>query len=132
MTAGEDQPQAVVLDAVVAILFRAATCLDALGQCGERSVKPRAASDRVDRLESTGGHEPRPRIGRNAVPLPLLRGSSKRIMQRLFRQIEIAKDANQCGEHAPRFGAVNVVDQCPDFVRVVLSHGWTLPLETEV
>ena len=104
MTAGKDESQAIVFDALIVPLRRfIGDVLDVLGVILDR-IKARAAADAV---EAARRHEPRPRILRHTIARPLLERRVERIVQRFFRNVEVAEQANKRGEHATRFGAVN-------------------------
>ena len=51
----------------------------------ERRIEARAPAHPVDRLETSGRDEPRPRVGWQTVARPLLDGGRKRVVHRLFR-----------------------------------------------
>ena len=104
MAAGEDQPQAVVLDRLgVGLVFRS----EGLGVVFFQRIEARAAPDRVDRLEAPGRDEPGARIAGNAFVRPLLERRAEGVGERLLREVEVAKQAHQRGKHTPRFGAVD-------------------------
>ena len=118
VAAGEDQPQLVILDALIFTRCRRRRALiETSGQFGKGRVEPRAAAEDVDRFEAAGRDQPRAGIGRDAVPRPLLDGRRERVVQRLFRQVEVAENSHERGEDTPRLGAVNVVDRLADDVR---------------
>ena len=58
----------------------------------------------IDGLESPGRHQPRARIGGDAVARPLLQRRRERIVQRFLGHVEVAEQADQRGQHAPRIG----------------------------
>ena len=74
-TAGEDQPQPVVL---ASFLFppRAVTGVgvESFGKLRQRRVEAGAPAHAVDGLEASGRDEPRPGIGGHAIPRPPLQG----------------------------------------------------------
>ena len=113
MAAGEDQAQAVVLDRLG---LRRLLGGDRLDLAVVERVVARAPPDAVDRLEAPGGDEPCARIVRNAFGGPLLERGAEGVMQRFFRDLEIAEQAHECGENAPRFGAVERLDRLADRV----------------
>ena len=112
MATSEDQSQPIIFDAVE-ILFEGSTLIrfDALDDSSERSVEPRAAADGVDRPESPGRNEPRPRIDRYAVAAPSFHGGREGLLERFLRQIEVAHHANEGRQHAPGLGAVHLIHQ---------------------
>jgi hypothetical protein len=66
--------------------------------------------ERVDRLEATGGHQPRSRVSRNSCVRPVLHRRSKCIMHRLLGQIEIAEETDERRENAARIGAIDRIN----------------------
>ena len=114
MTAGEDQPQPIVLDTLFACLGRLRSDrAELLGKLQQRRVMPCAAANAVDRLEAARRHEPGARVVWQAVTGPLLDGRSKGVVHGLLCAIEIAEQANEGRQHAPRVGAVNGIDHLP-------------------
>jgi hypothetical protein len=64
-----------------------------------------------------------PQIGRYAVLGPLLHRRPKGFVEGVFGQVEIAQQADQCGEDPARLGAVNGVYLLVYlFDRVVVHH----------
>ena len=111
MATRENEAQPVVLDAFGVPWRRrlVGDAFDLFGDIVER-VELRAPADAVDGLEPAGRHEPCARIRRHAIARPLLERRTERVGQRLFGEIEVAEQANQRGEDAPRFGAVHRLD----------------------
>ncbi len=91
----------------------AATAADPLGELRQRRVEAGAPAHGVDRLEAAGRDEPRARIVGHAVARPLLDGRRKGVVHRLFGAIEIAEQADERREHAPRVGAVDGIHRLP-------------------
>nr|QPG01998.1 hypothetical protein WM98B_00145 [Acinetobacter nosocomialis] len=113
MAAGEDQPQAVILDAVVVGLFarQVGPVIEVVNE-----IEPCPPSQAVDRLEAAGRHQPGARIGRHTLSRPLLERDTKGIVQRLLREIEVAEQANQRREQPARLGPVDhlqLLAHCP-------------------
>ena len=112
MAAGEDRAAAgrprrrlVVARSRLSALTRArAASASSPSDASNRARAPQ----RVDRLEAAGRDEPRARIRRDAVARPLLERRGERVVQRLLGEIEVAEEADERGEHAPRLGAVDV------------------------
>ena len=99
MTAREDQPQPVILDALIVPHGSLRDVgLEPLGDPRQRLVESRPPAHAIDGLETPRRHQPRPRVRRHAVPWPLLHGRSKGILQRLLGQVEVAEQADQGGE----------------------------------
>jgi hypothetical protein len=98
----EDQPQAVVLNALTSgrIRFIARLRVQTVGKLGERRVCPRATTHRIDPLNRPAGNQPRARIRRHALARPLLHRRRKRVVQRLLGKVEIPEQPYQCGKHA--------------------------------
>ena len=88
MTAGEDQPEPVVVDGALRLRWRV------VGQHQSLPVFVVAlvlAPDPVDRFVISGGREPRAGVGRDAVGRPSLDGGRERLGRRLFGNIEVAE-----------------------------------------
>ncbi len=107
MAAGENEPQAIVLDGL-AVRWSGLVddCIDLLGDILHR-VEPRASAYAVDGLEATGRYQPRARIRRDAVARPLLERCPESIVQRLLGEIEVAEQPDQRGEDPSRFGTID-------------------------
>jgi hypothetical protein len=107
MAAGENEPQAIVLDGF-AVRWSGLVddCFHLLGDILHR-VEPRASAYAIDGLEAPGGYQPRARIRRNAVARPLLECRPESNVQRLLGEIEVAQQPDQRGEDASRFGAID-------------------------
>jgi hypothetical protein len=73
-------------------------------------LEARAAPDAIDRLEAAGRDEPRARIFRDALDGPLLERGAEGVVQRFFRDVEVAEQPYEGREDAPRLGAVHGVD----------------------
>jgi hypothetical protein len=80
MTAGKDQPQAVILDAFTVQFITGISHELYFSIFGQR-LKPGTAADDIDPLEAPGRHQPGPRIARYAVTRPLLQRCPERVMQ---------------------------------------------------
>jgi hypothetical protein len=110
VTAREDQAEAVVLDALF-IRPRAGVDdgdVDLVAPLVQR-IEPRAAAHAVDRLEASGGHEPRARIRRHAFARPLLESGPERVVQRFLGDVEVAEQADQRREDAAGIGEIDGV-----------------------
>src|SRR2546425_2941639 len=127
MAAGEDQPQPIVLDALLVPGGGVAGVgIQSAGELRQRCVEPGAPAHAVDGLEAAGRDEPRPRVGGYAVTRPALHGSREGVLQRLLGHVEVAQQADQRREDAARVGAVDCVHQLthPRLVGRVLAHGY--------
>lgn len=111
VTTGEDEPQPVVLDALVLARMGSGDGFQLFGDVLERSFEAGAPADPVDRLEAARGHEPCARILRDALGRPLLHRGDEGVVQRFLGDIEITEQANQGGEHPPGFGAIDRLDR---------------------
>ena len=69
-----------------------------------------ALAQGVDALEASRRHEPGARVRRHAVAWPLLDGRRECLLHRFLRAIEVAEQADQGREHAPRFLAPDGLD----------------------
>ena len=120
MAAGKDQTQAIVLDAVVFARERSRIDdgPDFVLVVVER-VEPRSPADAVDRLETAGRDEPCPRVVGDSIERPLLERRAERVVQRFLGDIEIAEQADQRGENAARFGAIDRLNLCSRVQRAV-------------
>ena len=70
-------------------------------------VETRAPAHAVDRLEASGRHQPRARIGGHAVARPLLQRRPEGVVQRLLGDVEVAEQADQRREHTAGVGEVD-------------------------
>ena len=102
MTAGEDQPKPVVLDALV-VKRRGVAGLgfELLRDSRLRRIEPGASSHRVDGLEPARRNEPRAGIGGHALLRPLLERSTEGIVQRVLGQLEVAEQPDQGRKDPP-------------------------------
>ena len=108
MAAGEDEAQPIVFDDL-GVPRRGRVVGDGLDLVGDivDRIEPGVPADAVDGLEASGGHEPRARIRRHAIARPLLERGAKGVVQRFFGEIEVAEQANERREDAPRLGAID-------------------------
>jgi hypothetical protein len=70
--------------------------LEQAGLLGERAI----AADSVDRAIAGGGHEPGARVCGRSVSRPTLGGDGERLLSGFLGEIEVAEEADQCGEDA--------------------------------
>src|SRR5436305_5086186 len=98
MAAGEDQAEAIVLDAFRVGPRRGIDSGDLRVRAGlvER-VEPRLPSQAVDRLEAAGRNEPGAWVRRHAVARPLLERRPERVVERLLGGIEVADQSDERG-----------------------------------
>src|SRR5712691_10815596 len=93
VAAGEDQPKTIVGDLGRLVVG----LLDGLVE-PRRSVRverffgPRPAPDAIDRLVAGGLNDPGARKLRDAGGPPLIHGGRKRLLRRLFGQVEVADE----------------------------------------
>ena len=66
----------------------------------------RAASQAIDRLVPRRLNEPGARIVRQPRRRPLLESRRERLVNHLLGEVEVAEEADQCREDAPRFRAI--------------------------
>jgi len=111
MAADEDQPQHVVLDWFhVANLRFCAIRIEAVLDVLQRGVEAGPPPEVIDRLEATGRDQPGDRIVGHAVDRPRPRGCCKGVVQRLFRPVEIAEQADQRRQNPARMLPVDIFD----------------------
>ena len=123
MAAGEDQPQPVVLDAVLVRLERVArVSIELLRDLRERRIESGTAAQGVDRLEPTGRNQPGAGIRGHAIPGPALDRGGERVVQSLLGEVEIAEQADQRGQDAARVGAVDGVHRIAHPFGAVFVH----------
>jgi len=103
MATREDQPESIVLDA---LLVGPRRCVDdgdlrAVADIVKR-IEARAAAQTVDRFESSSRDEPCARVGGDAIPRPLLERSFEGIVQSLLGDVEVTEQTNECRQNASR------------------------------
>ena len=110
MATREDQAKAVVFDGLIVCPGRGIDDGD-VGFVADvlEGIEASAPAQAVDGLEAAGRHQPRTRIGGDAVARPLLERRPERIVQRLFGQIEITEQPDQRREHATGVGEIDGV-----------------------
>src|SRR5919108_5757182 len=98
MATGEDQPQPVVLNALVVPRCGVLSSrVDGFSDIVQR-VEPGTPAHAVDSFEATGRDQPCPGIDGHALPRPLFQCGSKGFMQCLLGEVEVAEQADQGGE----------------------------------
>ena len=108
VAAREDETQPIVFDT---LLVRPRRVVDdghvgLLARFVER-LEAREPPDAVDALEASGRHQPRARIGGNAVPRPLLERRPERLVHRFLGAVEVTEEADQRRQHAPGLGEID-------------------------
>ena len=109
MTAGEDQPQALVGNGAVldlALLFRGHERLE----LAHLVLEPARAPDPVDRLVPGGGRDPRARVARHSALRPDLERDDEGVLHRLLREVEVAEHADERRDRPSRLLAEQAVD----------------------
>ena len=108
VAAGEHQAQAVVgnFTSVVVRLFDGADQA-ASGVLFEFFLGPRTMPDAVDGLVAGRLDNPGAREFRHPGDTPLVHGRRKSLLRRLFRQIEIADEPDQCGDNPAPIGMID-------------------------
>ena len=114
MTAGEDEAQPIVSHRVVlrfplALLERLQRrqLVDFFGEAG-------ATPQAIDRLVPSRLNEPSAGIVRQLSRRPLLESGGERFLNHLLGEVEIAEEADQSGEDASRFRAIEPADGVGD------------------
>ena len=131
MAAGEDQPEPVVLDGLIVPPHRVTRFgVESLGENRLRCIEPVAPPHAVDGLETAGRNEPRSGISGRSIARPLLHRRDVGIVQRVLGEVEVAKQADQGGEDAPRLGPVDRIDDLAPPFSGVLAH-WRRILDPE-
>jgi hypothetical protein len=111
MAAGEDEPQAVILDGWIHVIGEIGLrMIEAGREFSKRSIEARPAAHVIDGFESAGRDEPREGIRRCSVTRPLLHGGCKGIVQGFFRRFEIAEEPDQRRKDASRLSSIDDVE----------------------
>src|SRR6267378_8007905 len=105
VAAGEDEAQPVVGDGVILGFCKLLRHVYLIADLATALAHP------VDRLESARRNEPRPRIRRCPFDRPALERRRERILKRLLGEIEVAEQADQGGEDAAGFRAVDRLER---------------------
>ena len=121
VTAGENQPQAVVCDIVVLDLAQLERHIRPVSHFAARLAQP------VDRLEPAGGDEPGARIGGRAFDRPALDRRGECVLKRLLGEVKVAEETNQGGENATGFGAVERLDRVYGWSNSITGRTSTMP-----
>src|SRR5579875_2410250 len=108
MAAGEDQPQAVVRDAVI-LQSVAGILLFALLESEnlvETTGEARIAAHPIDRLVPRRADNPRARVARRSFARPLFERGGEGLLRHVFGKLEIADQSDQRGQDSAEFLAV--------------------------
>ncbi len=111
MTAGEDQPEPVVVDGA-----------EGLGRSGVDQhvslvlllVAFVLAPNSIDGLAIGGGGQPGARVGRHAVHRPPLDGGRERLGRGILGDVEVTETPGQAGDHPRPLFVVRLGDRLPD------------------
>ncbi len=118
---GENQPQPVVDDVVILGIAELERHIRLTRHLAARLAQP------VDGLETPRGNEPGARIGRRAVHRPALHRRRERVLKRLLGEIEVAEQADQSGENATGFRAVDRLDRVYGWLNSMIGRTSTVP-----
>ncbi len=111
MAAGEDQPQAIVLDPLIVVRLRGTGTLgQPLQDRREPGVERRPAAQAINRPEPARRDEPGARIGRHALHGPALQRRRERVLHRLLGEVEVSKEPDERREDAARVGSIQFLD----------------------
>ena len=111
VAAGEDQPQSIVLDALVAGYVATAARLGFQRRQDASEMASKRARRRITSIALKRPAETSHARGFAGTPSPATAPAPKqRPREGLFRQVEIAEQPDQRGEDSPRIGAVDGVD----------------------
>src|SRR5215467_12695404 len=120
MTAGEDQPEALVVDGArwlrrVVVVVRHLRLLLLV-------VALVLAPEPVDGLAGGGGGQPGAGVGGYAVGRPAQDGGRERLGRRLFGDVEVTETSGQGGNHPRPLRMVSLGDRLPYVVHAVHAH----------
>ncbi len=111
MTAREDQPQPLVGQRARPIdLFIVAAALCHPDQFLAAFIEAALLAYSIDRLVPRDADNPRARILRQPVAMPLFDRARERVLRRVFRQVKITQHANERGEYSPELLAIEMLD----------------------
>src|SRR6267143_321048 len=105
VAAGEDEAQPVVGDGVILGFCKLLRHVYLIADLATALAHP------VDRLESARRNQPRARVRRCPFDRPALERRRERILKRLLGEIEVAEQADQGGEDAAGFRAVDRLER---------------------
>jgi len=121
VTAREDQAQAVIHDVVVLYLGSLLRYVVLTGDFAATFAQP------VDRTEPSRRNQPGPRARRHAFSRPALDRRRERILKRFLGEIEVAEEADQGGENAAGFRAVDRLDRVYGWSNSMIGRTSTVP-----
>ncbi len=109
----EDQPQHVVLDAVVEHRLEVGLLglLELAAELLVLALQPRVAAEQVDRTVLGGGHEPGARVVRDARLGPLLQRRHERVLREVLGQPDVAHLPRQAGDEPRRLDPPDRLDR---------------------
>src|SRR5579863_389170 len=111
MTARKDQPQPLVRQRTRPFnLFTVAAALCHPDQLLAAIVEASLLAYSIDRLVARDADNPRARILRQPVAMPLLDRARESLLRRIFRQIEISEHANERRKYSPELLAIKSFD----------------------
>src|SRR5690606_23076606 len=102
MTTREDQPEHIVLNLLVYVRWIRRIRFHLPYLLHLQGIKFRLATETVDCLKPSGRNKPCPGVGGNAIFHPLLKGCLEGVLQCVFSQVEVAKQADQRGKNSAR------------------------------
>ena len=85
----------------------AGDCLNVMGDCGSFVPSRRIPANDIDHLALGRRSDPGGRIGRNTSLRPGRQSGGERLLQRLFRQVERTREADQSRDDSARLLFVN-------------------------
>ena len=122
MTAGEDEPQTIVLNFPFVKRSLVATRFKVGNQMALHSIKPRATANPVDGFEACGGDQPRSRIVGPPRLRPGLQICSERIVHRFPSQIQVPEGAHQACQNPGLISTVKNFDGLTNLFGRELRH----------
>ena len=114
MATGENEAETIVLERLIVQRDRVNRRFESSRQFCDRCIEPGAPAQDIDRLEPSSGDEPRERITGQPVARPTLDRGRECFVQRLLSQVEVADEANECGQNTARVRAVIRLDGVAD------------------
>ena len=104
----------------------ATTGADRVEQCRlELAVRARAlASPLIDQLATGRRHQPGTRVGRDALPRPMVGGGDQRLLDGVLGRVEVARAAGERAKDLRRQRAQQVLDIGWDAQRAVPPAVW--------
>jgi hypothetical protein len=110
VAAGEDEPQPVVGHRVrLLVLVLRALGRDQVAQLALLLLEAPLAPEPVECLVARGGGDPRTRVARCSVARPALQRHHEGLLDGLLGEVEVAEDADECGDRPPRLAPEQAV-----------------------